>query len=280
MENVRKRVNVGVLRAPEEREKILKLVAKPSFKRFIIFGDGELDLDNEVVDDGAWAIPGVDGDIEPQRSCVVGIESRKAQVCFCKPLYVGMFVLDLSKSLMYDFFYGHLKASYGEDVRLLYTDTDSVVVHVTTEDVYTDMLLDADLYDTSNYPTDHPLHSTVDKKVIGKFKDELGGKVMTEFIGLRPKMYSYVGDDSGKRAKGVSRSVLRQTITHDDYRKCLFDRQVFTRAMPGLRSHQHQIYGETVRKVALSPSTPSGTSSPTEFPPLPTDTKTLHLELS
>ena len=94
-------------------------------------------------------------------------------------------------------------------------------VKVDTEDIYADMSLNADLYDTSNYSPGHPLFSNTNKKIIGKFKDELGGKVMTEFIGLRPKMYSYAGEDSGKRAKGVKKSVLCKTITHEDYRSCL-----------------------------------------------------------
>ena len=253
MENVRKRVNLNIFRAPEERQAILKRIAQPSFKRFTIFGDGELDLDNEVIDDEAWIIPGVDGDRESNKSCIVGIHNRKTQVCLSKPVYVGMCVLDLSKSVMFDFYYGHLKPLYGDKIRMLYTDTDSLIVHVETEDVYADMMLDSDLYDTSNYATDHPLYSSANKKIIGKFKDELGGKIMTNFIGLRSKMYSYIGDDCGKRAKGVNRSVLRNTITHEDYRQCLFDRRVFTRDMTGLRSHQHHVFSETMRKVALSP---------------------------
>ena len=253
MENVRKRVNVRVVRAPEERQTILKCIAQPSFKRFTIFGDGQLDLESEVADDPAWTIPGVDGDVDQPKSCVVGIHNRKTQVCLSKPVYVGMSVLDLSKMIMFDFYYDHLKPLYNDKIRMLYTDTDSLIVHVTTDDVYADMVNHLGKYDTSNYPTDHPLYSIVNKKKAGTFKDELGGKIMTEFIGLRSKMYSYIGDDCGKRAKGVTRSVLNNTITHEDYQKCLFDQQVFTRAMPGLRSHQHQVYGETTRKVALSP---------------------------
>ena len=170
-----------------------------------------------------------------------------------KPIYVGMSVLDLSKHLMYDYYYNHLKVKYADRVKLLYTDTDSVIVHVQTDDLYKDMLESAAIYDTSNYPSDHPLYSTNNKKVIGKFKDELGGKQMTEFIGLRPKMYSYTGEDSGKRAKGVKKSVLRKTIQHDDYRTCLLEKKVYARDMPGLRSYNHVIKGETVRKVALAP---------------------------
>ena len=111
----------------------------------------------------------------------------------------------------------------------------------------------ADLYDTSNYSPDHQLFSNTNKKVIGKFKDELGGKVLTEFIGIRPKMYSYVGEDSGKRAKGVKKSVLKKTITHEDYKNCLIKNEVYSRDMPGLRSYKHTIHGETVHKVALAP---------------------------
>ena len=224
MENVRKRVDVRLFRSDEE-QKILKLVAKPTFAQQVIFNPD-----------------------------LVGIQNHKEKVLLNKPIYVGMSVLDLSKHLMYDFYYNTLKARYGENVRLLYTDTDSLIVKVDTEDIYADMKKNLDEYDTSNYKPSHPLYSDQNKKVTGKFKDELGGKVMTEFIGIRPKMYSFVGEESGKRAKGVKKSVLKQTITHDDYRSCLFEKEVFLRDMPGLRSRAHTIYGETVHsKVALAP---------------------------
>ena len=223
MENVRKRVDVKLLRTDEE-QKILKLVAKPTFARQEIFNP-----------------------------YLVGIQNHKEKVLLNKPIYVGMTVLDLSKMLMYDFYYNTLKARYGENIQLLYTDTDSVIIHVTTDDIYADMQANISDYDTSNYQPNHPLFSTANKKVIGKFKDELGGKQMTEFIGLRPKMYSYTGEDSGKRAKGVKKSVLRKTIQHDDYRTCLLEKKVYARDMPGLRSYNHVIKGETVHKVALAP---------------------------
>ena len=223
MENVRKRVNVKIVRSDEE-EKILKFVAKPTFTRQEIFNP-----------------------------FLVGIQNHKEKVLLNKPIYVGMSVLDLSKHLMYDFYYNHLKKLYTHNIRLLYTDTDSVIIHVTTEDIYADMMKHADLYDTSNYSPDHQLFSDTNKKVIGKFKDELGGKVLTEFIGIRPKMYSYVGEDSGKRAKGVKKSVLKKTITHEDHKNCLIKNEVYSRDMPGLRSYKHTIHGETVTKIALSP---------------------------
>ena len=223
MENVRKRVDVKLLRSDEE-EKILKYVAKPTFARQEIFNP-----------------------------FLVGIQNRKEKVLLNKPIYVGMSVLDLNKHLMYDFYYNHLKKLYTHNIQLLYTDTDSVIVHIKTDDIYADMLKHADLYDTSNYAPGHPLFSVKNKKVIGKFKDELGGKVMSEFVGIRPKMYSYAGEDSGKRAKGVKKSVLKNTISHDDYKTCLLDKKVHSRDMPGLRSYNHTIHGETVNKVALAP---------------------------
>ena len=193
-ENVRKRVDVRLFRSDEE-ENILKYVAKPTFARQVIFNPG-----------------------------LVGIQNHKEKVLLNKPIYVGMSLLDLSKHLMYDFYYNTLKARYCDKIRLLYTNTDSLIVKVDTDDLYKDMLESAAIYDTSNYSPGHPLYCDQNKKVIGKFKDELGGKQMTEIIGLRPKMYSYVSEDSGKRAKGVKKSVLQNSITHDDYRTCLFEK--------------------------------------------------------
>ena len=223
MENVRKRVDFKLLRSDEE-EKILKYVAKATFAGQEIFNP-----------------------------FLVGIQNHKEKVLLNKPIYVGMSVLDLSKHLMFDFYYNNLKKTYSDKIQLLYADTDSVIIHVQTEDIYQDMAQNLDDYDTSNYPADHPLFSTANKKVIGKFKDELGGKVMTEFVGIRPKMYSYAGEESGKRAKGVKKSVLRKTISHDDYRTCLLEKKVYACDMPGLRSYKHTIHGETVHKVALAP---------------------------
>ena len=110
-----------------------------------------------------------------------------------------------------------------------------------------------DVYETSNCDICNPLYSNHNKKVVGKFKDELGGKLMTEFVGLRLKVYSYTGEKSGKRAKGVKKEVLKKTISHDDYRDCLLNQVVFNRDMTQLRSYAHRIYGEVTKKIALSP---------------------------
>ena len=83
-----------------------------------------------------------------------------------------------------------MKAQYGDRVELLYTDTDSLLLEIQTEDVYSDMADHPSLYDTSDFPEDHPLHSKVNKKVLGKMKDECAGHPIAEYVGLRPKMYS------------------------------------------------------------------------------------------
>ena len=101
-----------------------------------------------------------------------------------------MTILDNSKILMYDFFYNELKQQYGSKCELLYTDTDSLRLEIETEDYYKDMERRKHLYDTSNYSKEHPLHSNVNKKVLGKMKDEGAGTPTAEFVGLKPKMYS------------------------------------------------------------------------------------------
>ena len=92
-----------------------------------------------------------------------------------KPVYTGMTILENSKILMYDFFYNHLKARYGHKCELIYTDTDSLLLNIQTEDVYKDMKEDSWLYDTSKYRKDNPLYLARNKKVLGKMKDECGG---------------------------------------------------------------------------------------------------------
>ncbi|XP_065198789.1 uncharacterized protein LOC135830431 [Sycon ciliatum] len=161
MEIVRRRVNIKLLRSREEK-KIKQLVAKPTYNRHVIFNDD-----------------------------LVGVQSNRTKVVLNKPIYVGMSILDLSKTLMYDFYYNHLKVMYGSDVRLLYTDTESLVLHFFTDDLFDDMSEFLEKYDTSNYDQSHPLYSEKNKKVVGLFKDELGGKLITEFVGLPSKMYSY-----------------------------------------------------------------------------------------
>ena len=139
----------------------------------------------------------------------------------------------------------------------MFTDTDSLCYEIKTDDFYADIADDIESrFDTSDYPKDHPsgIKSGVNKKVIGMFKDEAGGKQIEEFVGLRAKLYSYKisGEEDHKKCKGVKKAVVRKSITHDDYKKCLFTRQEQLRKMNVIRSHLHEVYTEEVNKVALS----------------------------
>jgi hypothetical protein len=224
MENLRKRVDVKLIRSSEEN-KLRKLIAKPTFARQMIF----------------------DKDL-------AALHMHKTKLKLNRPIYVGMSILELSKLLMYDFYYNEMKAQYGDRCELLYTDTDSLLLYIETEDIYKDMAQHADLYDTSDYPKDHYLHSMTNKKVLGKMKDECAGKPIAEYVGLRPKMYSIMRADeiNIKKAKGITKCVVKKNINHDNYKEALKGK-VFRHGMNMLRSEKHQIYGLHVNKVSLSP---------------------------
>ena len=225
MENLRRRVDVKLVRASEE-DKLRRLIASPSFARANIFDDD-----------------------------LAGIHMHKKSLVLNRPMYVGMSVLDLSKHLMYDFYYNQMKVQYGERCQLLYTDTDSLLLEIETEDVYRDMSENQSLYDTSGYPKDHPLHSQTNKKVLGKMKDECDGRPIAEFVGLRPKMYSIL-EASGatiKKAKGVKKAVVEKEINHEQFKESLFEKKTFRHGMDVLRSEGHHIYGQHLNKVSLSP---------------------------
>jgi hypothetical protein len=127
----------------------------------------------------------------------------KQRLYLNRPIYVGFSILDLSKTLMYDFHYNYMKTKYGPNVQLLFTDTDSLCYSIYTEDVYQDMMKHQHLFDTSEYDPDHPLYSTENKKVLGKMKDETHGIPIQEFVGLKSKMYSmiYEEDENCQRNK-------------------------------------------------------------------------------
>ena len=130
------------------------------------------------------------------------IEMKKTKIKMNKPIYLGLSILDISKILLYEFWYDYMKPKYGNDVKLCYMGTDSFVMNIKTEDFYKDIANDVKKrFDTSNYEVDRSLSTGKKKKVIGLMKDELGGRVMTEFIALRPKAYTYLTDDGKEDRK-------------------------------------------------------------------------------
>ena len=156
---------------------------------------------------------------------------------------------------MYDFYYNNVKKNYGSNADLLYTDTDSLLLEIKTPNVYDDMQKNIEDYDTSDYPKDHPLYSVKNKKVLGKMKDEVTGRVIAEFIGLRPKMYSILGSKGTehRRAKGVKKAVVKRELKHEQYKNCLLYRKQKHNKMNMTRSDNHKMFSIKLNKVSLSP---------------------------
>ena len=127
---------------------------------------------------------------------LLAIEMKKTKVKMNKPIYLGLSILEISKTLIYEFWYDYMKPKYGDNVKLCYMDTDSFIIHIKTEDFYKDIANDVEKrIDISNYEVNRPLLAGKNKKVIGLMKYELGGKIMKEFVALRPKTCSYLTDD-------------------------------------------------------------------------------------
>jgi len=158
---------------------------------------------------------------------------------------------------MYDFHYNYIKKKYKNSAKLLFTDTDSLCCDIKTDDFYEDITNDVErLFDTSEYPKDDPsgIRTEVNKKVIGMFKDEVCGRQIEEFVGLRSKLYSYKmfeDEKQTKKCKGIKKIVVEKKIYHDDYKNCPFTKTKQLRPMNVIRSHLHDIYTEEVNKIAL-----------------------------
>ena len=178
----------------------------------------------------------------------------ESKVTLNKPIYLGQAILDLSKTLMYNFHYGYVKPKYGDRARLLFRDTDSLCYRIQTEDFYEDIAEDVPKwFDTSNYPKGHPIGGA-NKKVLGMMKDEAGGETIFEFVGLRSKLYAYKMDDgkADKKCKGVKKAVVKNSITFENYKDCLFNKVTHRAKFNTLRSRRHEITTECITKVTLS----------------------------
>ena len=128
-------------------------------------------------------------------------------------------------------------------------------MNIKTEDFYKDVANDVEKrFDTSNYECDRPLPTGKNKKVIGLMKDELGGRIVTEFVVLRPKTYSYLRDDckEDKKAKGTKKCVIKRMIQFNDYKKCLLNSEVVLKSQQRFKSKGHDICTENINKIALS----------------------------
>ena len=183
------------------------------------------------------------------------IEMKKTKVKMNKPIYLDLSILEISKTLMYDFWYDYMKPKYNDNVKLCYTDTDSFIINIKTNDFYEDIASDVEnRFDTSNYEVKRPLLMGKNKKVIGLMKDELGGKIITEFATLRPKTYSFLTDDGkeDKKAKGTKKCVIKKMIKFNDCKKCVLNDEVTFKSQQRFISKKHDVYTENINKIALS----------------------------
>ena len=183
------------------------------------------------------------------------IEMKKTKVKMNKPIYLGLSILEISKILMYEFWYDYMKPKYDNNVKLCYMDTDSFIMNIKTNDFYEDIANDVEnRFDTSNYEVKRPLQIGKNKEVIGLMKDELDGKIITEIVTLRPKTYSYLTDDDkeDKKAKGTKKCVIKKMIKFNDYKRCLLNDEVILKPQQRFISKKHDIYTENKNKIALS----------------------------
>ena len=225
MENVRKHRDIKLVTSDKKRN---KLVSEPNYHAIKWFSQN-----------------------------LVAIEMRKTKVKMNKPIYVGMTIIDISKTLMYEFWYGYLKPKYGDKIKLCYMDTDSLIPLIKTKDFYEDIANDVEKrFDTSNYEVDRPLPMGKNKKIIGLMKDERGGKIMIEFVALRPESYAYTVDvdknNEVKKAKRTKRCVIKEKLKFEEYGDCLLNAKAVLKSQQRFKSEIHDLYTEEVNKIALS----------------------------
>ena len=184
---------------------------------------------------------------------------KKIRVKMNKPLYLGMSILDISKILMYEFWYDYISPKYGDRPKVCFTDSDSFTIYIKTEDFFEDISNDVERwFDTSNYNENdkRPLPIGQYKKVPGLFKDELRGKIITEVVTLRPQTYIYLIDGYGdgdyeknkiinKKAKRTKKCVMKQKLMFENYKDCLFNNKTVYRSQERFKSY----YTEEVNKI-------------------------------
>lgn len=232
-ENVKKRRNMMLVRAWEGKCGARKLICRPEFKRMTIFTEN-----------------------------LACMELKKKKILYDRPIYLGSTVLDLAKNLLYTYLYVHIKSRFEGAVSMLYTDTDSLILEFTNVNPYEFIKENPDLFDTANFSSDNPYDiKLLNNKKIGLLKDEMGGSIVSEFVGLSAKMYAIrmAGDearreDETKKAKGLPFRVLRR-LTFDDYKKCLIEGAEYEPTLEStsmIRSEKLNLFTVEVNKTTLS----------------------------
>ncbi|XP_049872417.1 uncharacterized protein LOC126380040 [Pectinophora gossypiella] len=232
LENTEQRVDVRLVNKWSDKNNLTKkctgaetLIASPNFHSASIFSEN-----------------------------LVAIQMKHSQIVLDKPIYIGFAVLELSKSHMYDFHYSKIKPFYGNRIKLCYTDTDSFVYNVHTDDIYQDLKTNfLKYFDTSNYnPKNEFGLPIVNKKIPGLFKDEMGGQIIREFVGLRSKLYCIKTlNKTIKKAKGTKKNVING-LSVSDYKHVLYNGDVVYKKNVLFKSIKHEIFTQKVNKIALS----------------------------
>ena len=212
----------------------------------------EIKLVNNPTDSKKFSEMPQCSDIKIFNKRLVAVNLKKTSVLINKPFYVGFAVLELSKLHMFKFHYDIMKKRYGDKIRLLFTDTDSLMYEIETENIYKDMGEMREHFDLADYPKSNPLHDPTNNKVVGKFKDEVSGNIIVEYVGLRAKMYSFQtltaklggGQEltTKKRAKGIQRAAVAN-MRHEEYKAQLDHPEENFVKNRRFGSKLHEIYG-------------------------------------
>ena len=211
MENIRKRINVKLINDSKE---YLKYVSKPNF------------ISQKIFDKN-----------------FIAVHQIKTVLTLNKPIYVGFCILELSKLFMYKFHYDYVLNTF--NAKLLFTETDSLVYEIKDRNVYEQCFKDSDLFDFSGYPKDSVYYDSSNKKVLGKMKDEFNRVKITEFVGLKSKMYSLISFDN----KEVNKA---KKLRHEEYLNVLFNKKVVRHNMKRIQSKLHDVHTYYVYKISLS----------------------------
>lgn len=228
MENVENRVNIKILNHWLNNGKkpgIQTYVSKPNYKSLTIFTE-----------------------------TLASVEFKKTVVYYNKPVYVGFSILEIAKTVMYNFFYNFLKKKYNDNVKLLYTDTDSLILEIYTENFYQDIKNNLEFFDTSNYSPQNIHNMPRNESVVGKFKDEYKGILIRSFLGIAAKTYCVISDNDTvvKKCKGVQKNVVKNNLNENDYISVIDNNSVVRCKMFVFRSRLHTVYTELIQKTALS----------------------------
>lgn len=237
MENLSKRVQIKLLNKWENRGKRRGAnywIAKPNFHSCQVFNEN-----------------------------LIAVQMKHTKIFYHKPIFVGFSILDISKTLMHDFYYNFIKSKFpGELSKLCYMNTDSLTSHIQSNNVYEAIRNNINLFDTSNYNSNNEFNiPLINKAVPGLFKDEYRGRIMSEFVGLRSKMYAHIVDKNSiyQKAKGLSKISLKNHITFAHYKNCLFNHTNKYCKQHKIRSFNHNLY--TIEQNRLSLSYEDGVST-------------------